>query len=85
MEDVVFCMDESLRGASMAVASKLREGERSVDLVLESKKMKWIFKHAERTGAERLVMIMPEEWASGKVRIKNLETGEESDVEFGSL
>ena len=85
VEDVVFCMDESLRGASMAVASKLREGERSVDIVLESKKMKWIFKHAERTGAERLVMIMPEEWASGKVRIKNLETGEESDVEFGSL
>ena len=85
VEDVVFCMDESLRGASMAVASKLREGGRSVDLVLESKKMKWIFKHAERTGAERLVMIMPEEWASGKVRIKNLETGEESDVEFDSL
>ena len=85
VEDVVFCMDESLRDASMAVASKLREGGRSVDLVLESKKMKWIFKHAERTGAERLVMIMPEEWASGKVRIKNLETGEESDVEFGSL
>ena len=85
VEDVVFCMDESLRGASMAVASKLREGERSVDIVLESKKMKWIFKHAERTGAERLVMIMPEEWASGKVRIKNLETGEESDVEFESL
>ncbi|MCH1591870.1 MAG: histidine--tRNA ligase [Candidatus Thalassarchaeaceae archaeon] len=85
VEDVVFCMDESLRGASMAVATKLREGGRSVDLVLESKKMKWIFKHAERTGAERLVMIMPEEWASGKVRIKNLETGEESDVEFGSL
>ena len=83
--DVVFCMDESLRGASMAVATKLREGGRNVDLVLESKKMKWIFKHAERTGAERLVMMMPEEWASGKVRIKNLETGEESDVGFESL
>ena len=85
VEDVVFCMDESLRDASMAVASKLRVGERSVDIVLESKKMKWIFKHAERTGAERLAMIMPEEWAAGKVRSKNLDTGEESDVEFGAL
>jgi len=56
-----------------------------VDLVLESKKMKWVFKHAERTGAERLVMLMPDEWSSGKVRIKDLGTGDESDVAFDSL
>ena len=85
VSDVVFCMDESLRGAAMSVSSKLRESGRKVDLVLESKKMKWVFKHAERTGAERLVMLMPDEWSSGKVRIKDLETGEESDVAFKSL
>ena len=83
--DVVFCMDESLRGAAMSVSSKLRESGRKVDLVLESKKMKWVFKHAERTGAERLVMLMPDEWSSGKVRIKDLGTGDESDVAFDSL
>ena len=47
--------------------------------------MKWVFKHAERTGAERLVMLMPDEWSSGKVRIKDLGTGDESDVDFDSL
>jgi hypothetical protein len=28
---------------------------------------------------------MPEEWQAGKVRIKNLETGEESDLDAESL
>lgn len=85
VSDVVFSMDESLRGAAMEVSSKLRGAGRRVDLVLEPKKMKWVFKHAERTGAERLVMVMPAEWDSGKVRIKDLQTGEESDIEFKAL
>ena len=85
VSDVVFSMNESLRGAAMEVSSKLREAGRRVDLVLEPKKMKWVFKHAERTGAERLVMVMPAEWDSGKVRIKDLQTGEESDIEFKAL
>ena len=85
VSDVVFSMDESLRGAAMEVSSKLREEGRTVDLVLEPKKMKWVFKHAERTGADRLVMVMPAEWESGKVRIKDLQTGEESDIEFKAL
>ena len=74
-----------LWGAAMSVSSKLRESGRKVDLVLEGKKMRWVFKHAERTGAERLVMLMPDEWSSGKVRIKDLGTGDESDVAFDSL
>ena len=85
VSDVVFCMDESLRGAAMSVSSKLRESGRKVDLVLEGKKMKWVFKHAERTGAERLVMLMPHEWSSGKDRNKDLGTGDESDIAFDSL
>ena len=85
VSDVVFSMNESLRGAAMEVSSKLRGAGRRVDLVLEPKKMKWVFKHAERTGAERLVMVMPAEWDSGKVRIKDLQTGEENDIEFKDL
>jgi len=83
--DVVFGLGPELRGAAMAVASALRLGGRSVDLVLEDKKMKWVFKHSERIGAERLVMIMPEEWARGAVKIKNLRSGEESEVLLDSL
>ena len=83
--DVVFGMGTELRGAAMQVAAKLRSSGRTVDLVLENKKMKWVFKHAERCGATRLVMVMPDEWAEGKVRIKDLDTGEESTVAMEDL
>ena len=84
-EDIVIAISEDLHSAAMLVASKLRASGRSVDLVLEDKRMKWAFRHAERTGAQRLVMLMPEEWAAGNVRIKDLETSEETDVAVGDL
>ena len=84
-QDIVIAIDEDLRSAAMSVATKLRASGRLVDLVLEDKRMKWAFRHAERTGAQRLVMVMPDEWAAGNVRIKELESGEESDVAVGDL
>ena len=84
-QDIVFGMGSELRGAAMRVASSLRSGGRSVDLVLEDKKMKWVFRHAERLGAERLVMVMPDEWSNGNVKLKQLSTGEESEVPFEEL
>ena len=61
ISDVVFGMGADLRGAAIRVASALRSEGRRVDMVLEDKKMKWVFRHSERIGAERLVMVMPEE------------------------
>ena len=84
-QDIVFGMGSELRGAAMRVASSLRSGGRSVDLVLEDKKMKWVFRHAERLGAERLVMVMPDEGSNGNVKLKQLSTGEESEVPFEEL
>ena len=83
--DVVFGMGAELRGAAMQVAGKLRASGRSTDLVLEDKRIKWVFKHAERSGAARLVMVMPEEWSKGNVKVKDLATGEEPELSFDSL
>ena len=85
IDDVVISLSPELRNAAMSVASSLRNTGRSVDLVLEEKRLKWAFKHAERTGAERLVMVMPDEWEEGKVKIKNLESGEEIEVSVDLL
>ena len=82
---VVFGMGAELRGAAMQVAGKLRASGRSTDLVLEDKRIKWVFKHAERSGAARLVMVMPEEWSKGNVKVKDLATGEETEISFDSL
>jgi len=85
VSDVVFGMGPELRGAAMKVANQLRSRGRRVDLVLEDKRMKWVFKHADRIASDRLVMVMPDEWANGIVKIKELSTGEERAVSFEEL
>ena len=79
IEDVVFCLQEENRIDAMAIASKLRSTGRKVDLILEEKRMKWALKHADRVGAERLVMILPEEWSRGKVKVRDVPTGIETE------
>ena len=85
IDDVVISLSPELRNAAMSVASSLRNTGRSVDLVLEEKRLKWAFKHAERSGAERLVMVMPDEWEEGNIKIKYLESGEEIEVSIDLL
>ena len=85
VDDVVISLSPELRNAAMSVATSLRSTGKSVDLVLEDKRLKWAFKHAERSGAQRLVMVMPDEWKEGKVKIKDLESGEEIEVSVESL
>ena len=85
VDDVVISLSPELRNAAMSVATSLRSTGKSVDLVLEDKRLKWAFKHAERSGAQRLVMVMPDEWKEGKVKIKDLESGEEIEVSVDSL
>ena len=85
VQDVVFAFDESLREAATQVAARLRDAGRSVDLILENKKLKWAFKHADLAGAARMVLLAPDEWSKGLARVRNLETGEESDVAITDL
>lgn len=85
VQDVVFCLDEANRGDAMAIASRLRQTGRLVDLVLEEKRMKWALRHADRVAAERLVMILPEEWSRGKVKVRDISSGIETEHEPGSL
>merc|ERR1711957_442171 len=51
VDAVVFAMDEQLYGVAVDVACKLRAEGKSVDVVLEKKKTKWVFKHADRIRA----------------------------------
>ncbi|KAK9905973.1 hypothetical protein WJX75_009919 [Coccomyxa subellipsoidea] len=85
VDDLVVVMDESLREQAAGIAQKLRVAGRRVDLVLESKKMKWVFKQAERCGAKRLVLVAPDEWEQGLVRVKDQATREEHNVPVGEL
>ncbi|KAI7841786.1 hypothetical protein COHA_004651 [Chlorella ohadii] len=85
VDDLVMPQDESLRTEATAIAQRLRAAGRRVDLVLEPKRLKWAFKQAERCNAARLVLVAPDEWAKGSVRVKDLASREESDVLLDQL
>ncbi len=85
IDDIVIPLNSDLRNAAVRVAASLRNSGRTVDLVLEDKKMKWAFKHAERIGAARLVLLAPDEWSRKMVKIKDLDTGEESEISLNDI
>ena len=85
IDDIVIPLNPDLRNVAVRVAASLRDSNRTVDLVLEDKKMKWAFKHAERIGAKRLVLVAPDEWSRKKIKVKDLETGEESEISLGDI
>ena len=51
---LVFPMVEELRGQAVAAATALRSAGISVDVVLESRKPKWVFQRADKLGAGEL-------------------------------
>ena len=85
VDDIVLPLSQDLRDIAVRVAASLRLANRTVDLVLEDKKIKWAFKHAERIGARRLVLLAPDEWSREMIKVKDLETGEEKEVSLKDL
>lgn len=85
IDSVVFAMTSELYGAAVDVATKLRMAGQSVDVVLESKKTKWVFKHADRLGAKYCVIVAPDEFENGEVSVKDLMAGEQATVAIDSL
>lgn len=84
-DTVVFAMSKELYPAAIRAATALRRGGQSVDVVLEDKKSKWVFKHADRIGARFCVIVGAEEYANGEVAIKNLIVGAQESVKVDAL
>ncbi|KAE9621807.1 hypothetical protein Lal_00032530 [Lupinus albus] len=85
VHNIVCALDEDLQAVAATVANVLREKGQSVDLVLESKPLKWVFKRAARTNVERLVIVGSSEWQRGMVGVKILSTGEQYEVKLDDL
>lgn len=85
VDDLVVPLTDALRPAATALAARLRAAGRSVDLVLDARRMKWVFKHAERSGASRLVIVGEREYADGNVTVKDLAARTEALVKADEL
>ena len=73
-------MFPEVRDAALALATKLRSSGERVNLSLKAQKPKKFFSHAEKSLAAKAVFLGPDDVASGKARIKNMETREETEI-----
>lgn len=85
VDTVVFAMSDDLYKPALEAAAILRENGQSVDVILETKKSKWVFKHADRIGARFCLIVGSDEYANGEVSIKDLEQGEQSSIKVDAL
>lgn len=85
VENIVCSLDRDLQGVAAAIATKLRGSGKSVDLVLENKPLKWVFKRAKRVNAARLIFVGADELQKGMVGVKNLSTGEQYEIKVDEL
>ena len=60
-------------------------GHAHVYQVLDPKKPKWIFKHADRAGVAHVVLFAPREAEGGMCRVKRMADGEQADVAIEGL
>ncbi|KAL6277635.1 hypothetical protein ACE6H2_021236 [Prunus campanulata] len=85
VENIVCALDPGLQGAAATVATILRGKGQSVDLVLENKPLKWVFKRAARINANRLILVGDSEWQRGMVGVKILSSGEQHEIKLDEL
>lgn len=80
IDTVVFTQEWGLYAAAAEVASTLRAGGCSTELLLEPKKFGAGLKQADKVGAKHAVIIMGDEWERGEVVVKTMESGEQQTV-----
>ncbi len=78
-------MNESCRNFALRLAKNIRGSGHGCDAPLAAEKAKAFFRRAGRVGARKAFFLGPDEVASGRVRVKTMATGEESEVDVSSF
>ncbi|MBV9463909.1 MAG: histidine--tRNA ligase [Verrucomicrobiae bacterium] len=79
-------VDDSLRPrAGLPLARQLRDAGLAVEYSLEPLGVSKQFKQAGQSGARFAVVVGPDEWKRGAVRVKDLSTGQEEELRAADL
>eukprot|EP00953_Heterococcus_sp_UTEX-ZZ885_P040564 20723-Heterococcus_DN1.PRE.2 len=87
VDTMVFAFSPELQLPATKVAAVLRRAGCQVDLIIELRKAKWVYKHADRRQARFVCLIAPQEWeqAGQLVNVKDMKTSEQTTVELNKL
>lgn len=82
VDDLVIPFGKDFRPAANQVAMMLRAAGKDTDIFLKTPKLKNAFSYADRIGATRAILVAPDEWAKGCVKVKYLREEDESKKEY---
>ncbi|ANU23564.1 histidine--tRNA ligase [Planococcus donghaensis] len=85
LEVYVVAMDESTKKKAFAVVRDLRVNGISADMDFTARKVKAQMKSADRKGAAFVIVIGDTELESGKVKLKEMATGEQQEMSFDEI
>ncbi|MDO9556745.1 MAG: histidine--tRNA ligase [Coriobacteriia bacterium] len=78
-------VDDSLAGAAFAIAQELRDGGIAAELDHQGRSLKSQFKQADRLGARAVVVVGPDELATGAVTLRDMSTKDETRVSLDTI
>ncbi|MEE8233021.1 MAG: histidine--tRNA ligase [Thermoplasmata archaeon] len=81
----VFPVGDHMRDASYDVLHRVRAAGLSADMDLTGRGPSKNLDHASGLGARKAVLVGEREWKAGKVGVKDLRTGEQTDVPLDEL
>jgi histidyl-tRNA synthetase len=85
LDAYVVIAEETLRQAALELIRDLRQAGIAADYSLVPGKVAKQFQAASALGARYAVVVGPEEWATGEVKVKNLATGVEERMKAAEL
>jgi histidyl-tRNA synthetase len=73
-------VDDTMRSTAFSLAQRLRDAGITAEMDLQGRSLKSQFKQADRSGAAVVVIVGPDELASGSVRLRAMDTHGEQTV-----
>ncbi len=84
-EVYVVTVDKGLRRTAQKIVTELRRRSVSADMDYEGRSVKAQFRAANKSGANHVAVLGPDEAAKGTVKLKTLSTGDEREVSQDNL
>ncbi|MCL7965285.1 MAG: histidine--tRNA ligase [marine benthic group bacterium] len=85
IQDFVICVTDEQRPAALGVVHALRDRGRRVAYDFAGRSVGRQFKAANQVGAERTIVLGPDELSRGEAVVREMSTGEENSVPLGSI
>ena len=81
----VAAVDDSMAGHAFRITARLRDAGIATEMDHQARSLKSQFKQADRLGAQRVVVVGPDEIAAGQVTVRDMVSREEQAVPIEAL